>query len=168
LQKAGSLPFPFLFFVFVVSLFSGYCTGFIMKKPDRVATFRGRFLGISFLTGIQVINGLIHTFFGLVLVLGTYISMVTSSNVTSVFNFYTLIYGILTLLFTYLLWNCKRLGWIGTAAVALFVIIADSLTVLDLLTFLGIIKTAAILEIPYSLVTVLYLIQTQVRTKYGI
>jgi hypothetical protein len=139
LQKAGSLPFPFLFFVFVVSLFSGYCTGFIMKKPDRVATFRGRFLGISFLTGIQVING-----------------------------FYTLIYGILTLLFTYLLWNCKRLGWIGTAAVALFVIIADSLTVLDLLTFLGIIKTAAILEIPYSLVTVLYLIQTQVRTKYGI
>ena len=139
-----------------------------MKKPDRAVTYRGRFLGIGILTGIQVINGLIHTFFGLVLVLGTYISMAVSSNATSVFSFYTLIYGILTLFFTYLLWNGKRLGWIGTIVVALFVIIADSLTVIDLLTFLGIIKTAAIVEIPYSLVSVLYLIQNHVRTKYGI
>ena len=133
-----------------------------------VVTFSGRFLGIGVLTTIQVINGLIHTFFGSVLVLGTFISVAASLNAPSVFRFYTLIYGILTLLFTCLLCKGKRLGWIGTVAVALFVIIADSLTVLDLLTFLGIIKTAAILEIPYSLVTVLYLIQTHVRTKYGI
>jgi uncharacterized membrane protein (DUF2068 family) len=139
-----------------------------MKRPDRVVTFRGRFLGIGVLAAIQVINGLIHTFFGLLLVLGTYMSMADSSNAPSVFSFYTLIYGILTLLFTYLLWKDKRSGWIGTVAVALFVILADSLTVLDLLTFLGIIKTAAIVEIPYSLVTVLYLIQNHVRTKYGI
>ncbi len=135
-----------------------------MKKPDRVVTFRGRFLGIGVLVAIQVINGLIHTFFGLVLVLGSYVSITSSS----VFSFYTLIYGILTLLFNYLLWKGKRLGWIGTVAVSLFVIIADALAVLDLLTFLGIIKTAAIVEIPYSLVTVLYLIQNHVRTKYGI
>jgi hypothetical protein len=139
-----------------------------MKRPDRVVTFRGRFLGIGILVAIQVINGLIHTFFGLVLVLGNYISTAASSNSPSVFSFYTLIYGILTLLFTYLLWKGKSLGWIGTVAVALFVIIADSLTVIDLLTFLGIIKTAAILEIPYSLLTVLYLIQSHVRTKYSI
>ena len=139
-----------------------------MKKPDMVVSFSGRFLGIGVLTAIQVINGLIHTFFGSVLVLGTFISVAASLNAPSVFRFYTLIYGILTLLFTCLLCKGKRLGWIGTVAVALFVIIADSLTVLDLLTFLGIIKTAAILEIPYSLVTVLYLIQTHVRTKYGI
>jgi uncharacterized membrane protein (DUF2068 family) len=138
-----------------------------MKKPDRVVTFRGRFLGIGVLVAIQVINGLIHTFFGLVLVLGSYVSFVSASTAL-VFSFYTLIYGVLTLLFTYLLWKCKRSGWIGTVAVAVFVIIADSLTVLDLLTFLGIVKTAAILEIPYSLVTVLYLIQRHVRTKYGI
>lgn len=139
-----------------------------MKNPDMVVTFRGRFLGIGVLTVIQVINGLIHTFFGLVLVLGTFISVTASLNAPSVFMFYTLIYGILTLLFTCLLWKGERTGWIGTVAVALFVIIADSLTVLELLTFLGIIKTAAILEIPYSLITVLYLIQTHVRTKYGI
>ena len=139
-----------------------------MKKPDRVVTFRGRFLGIGVLVAIQVINGLIHTFFGLVLVLGSYVPFASASNAASVFSFYTLVYGILTLLFTYLLWNGKRLGWIGSVAVAVFVIIADALTVVDLLTFLGIVKTAAILEIPYSLVTVLYLIQSHVRTKYGI
>ena len=138
-----------------------------MKKTDRVVTFRGSFLGIVALTIIQVINGLIHTFFGLVLLLGTSISM-TSSNFPLVFSFYTLIYGILTLLFTFLLWKGKGLGWIGTVVVALFVILADSLTVLDLLTFLGIIKIAAIVEIPYSLATVLYLIQNHVRIKYGI
>ena len=138
-----------------------------MNEPDRVVTFRGRFLGIGVLVAIQVINGLIHTFFGLLLVLGNYVPT-ASSTAPSVFSFYTLIYGILTLLFTYLLWKGKRLGWIGTVAVALFVIIADTLTVIDLLTFLGIIKTAAILEIPYSLVTVLYLIQNHVRKKYGI
>ena len=125
-------------------------------------------MGIGVLVAIQVINGLIHTFFGLVLVLGSYVPFAFSSNALSVFSFYTLVYGILTLIFTYWLWNGKRLGWIGTVAVALFVIIADVLTVLDLLTFLGIIKTAAIGEIPYSLVTVLYLIQNHVRTKYGI
>ena len=139
-----------------------------MKKPDRVVTFRGRFLGIGFLTAIQVINGLIHTFFGLVLVLGTDISVAESSNVPSVFSFYTLIYGLLTLIFSYLLWKGKRLGWLGTVAVAVFVILADTLTVVDLLTFFGIIKTAAIVEIPYSLVTVLYFLQIHVRQKYFI
>ena len=138
-----------------------------MKKPDRVVTFRGRFLGIGVLVAVQVINGLIHTFFGLLLVLGSYVSSVSPSTAL-VFSLYTLIYGLLTLLFTYLLWKGKRSGWIGTVAVAVFVIIADSLTVIDLLTFLGIVKTASILEIPYSLVTVLYLIQHHVRTKYGI
>lgn len=136
-------------------------------KTDKVVTFKGRFLGVGVLVAIQVINGLIHTFFGLLLVLRSYISM-TSLNASSVFSFYTLIYGILTLLFTYLLWKGKRLGWIGTVAISLFVIIADSLTLLDLLTFLDIIKTVAILEIPYSLVTVLYLLQKHVMTKYGI
>lgn len=136
-------------------------------KTDKVVTFKGRFLGVGVLVAIQVINGLIHTFFGLLLVLRSYISM-TSLNASSVFSFYTLIYGILTLLFTYLVWKGKRLGWIGTVAISLFVIIADSLTLLDLLTFLDIIKTVAILEIPYSLVTVLYLLQKHVMTKNGI
>ena len=139
-----------------------------MKKSDKVVTLRGRSLGISILVGIQVINGLIHTFFGLALVLGSYIPMASSSSAPSIFSFYTFTYGILTIFFTYLLWKGKRLGWIGTIAISLFVIIADTLTIFDLLTFLGIIKTAGIGEIPYSLIIVIYLIQNHVRSKYGI
>ena len=138
-----------------------------MKRPSQVITFRGRFLGITILVFIQFINGIIHTFSGFALLLGSYIPIAPSSIAPLIFNYYTLAYGGLTVFFTYLLWGGKRLGWIGTVTVALFVIIADALTVIDLLTFLGIVKTAAILEIPYSLVTVLYLIQNHIRSKYG-
>ena len=58
-----------------------------MNKSDKVVTFRGRFLGIVVLVGIQVMNGLIHTFSGLVLVLGTYIPMASSSNAPLFFGF---------------------------------------------------------------------------------
>ena len=139
-----------------------------MHKSDKVVTFRGRFLGIAVLVGIQVINGLIHTFSGLVLVLGSGIPMASSSNSLVIFSFYTLTYGLLTIFFTYLLWNGKKMGWIGTIAVSFFVIIADTLTIFDLLTFLGIIKTAGIGEIPYCLVTIIYLTQKHVRSKYNI
>ena len=147
-----------------------YCLNvhFIMKKSDNVVTYRGRFLGIAVLVGIHAINGLIHTFSGLALILGSYIPMASSSNAPSIFSFYTLTYGILTIFFTYLLWKGKRLGWIGTVAVSLFIIIADTLTIFDLLTFLGIIKTAGIGEIPYSLIIILYLLQNHVRSKYNI
>ena len=139
-----------------------------MNKPDKDVTFKGRFLGIAVLTGLQSINGIIHAFFGFVLLLGSYVPFASSSNTPLIFSFYTLIYGLLTILFTYMIWKGKRLGWIGTVAVALFVIIADTLTVFDLLTFLGIVKTAAIGEIPYSLLTIIYLIQNHVRSKFNI
>ena len=139
-----------------------------MNKSDKVVTFRGRFLGIAVLVGIQVINGLIHTFSGLVLVLGTYIPMASSSNAISIFSYYTLIYGILTIFFTYLLWKGKRLGWIGSVGTLSFVIIVDILTIFDLITFLGVIKTAGIGEIPYCLVIIIYLIQDHVRSKYNL
>jgi len=35
-----------------------------MNKSDNVPTFRGHFLGIAALVGTQIINGLIHTFYG--------------------------------------------------------------------------------------------------------
>lgn len=140
----------------------------VMKRPTTAVTFRGRFLGIAVLVVIQLINGIIHTFSGLALLLGSYILMASSSNAPSIFSFYTLTYGILTIVFTYLLWKGKRLGWIGTVAVSSFVIIADILTIFDLITFLGVVKTAGIGEIPYCLVIIIYLIQTHVRSKYSI
>ena len=140
----------------------------VMERTSKIVTFRGRFLGIAVLVVIQLINGLIHAFSGLALLLEHYIPMAASSNAPSIFSFYTLTYGILTIIFTYLLWKGKRLGWIGTVAVSLFVIIADTLTIFDLLIFLGIIKTAGIGEIPYCLIIIVYLIQDHVRSKYNI
>ena len=139
-----------------------------MKRTEKVVTFKGRFFGIAVLVVIQLINGIIHTFSGLALLLGSYIPMASSSNAPSIFSFYTLTYGILTIVFTYLLWKGKRLGWIGTVAVSSFVIIADILTIFDLITFLGVVKTAGIGEIPYCIVIIIYLIQTHVRSKYSI
>ena len=140
----------------------------VMKPSSKVITFKGRFLGITFLVVIQFINGIIHTFSGLALFLGGYIPVASSSMEPLIFSFYTLIYGLMSVFFTYLLWNGKRLGWIGTVAISLFVIIADILTVFDLLTFLGIIKTAAIGEVPYSALIIIYLLQKHVRLKYEI
>ena len=139
-----------------------------MYKPKICVTYRGRSFGIIVLTLIQAINGLIHTFSGLALLFGSYIPMASSSSTPSIFSFYTLFYGTLTILFTYLLWKGKRLGWIGTVAVSLLVISADILTILDLITVLGIIKTAGIGEIPYCIIIILYLIQNHVRQKFNI
>jgi hypothetical protein len=149
----------------------------LLDKSGKVSTFRGRFLGIAVLAGIQVINGLIHTFSGLALVLGSY-SPTASSNARLIFGVYNLIYGLLTIFFTHLLWKGKRSGWIGTVAVSLFVIIEDTLTVLNLLNVPDILKTAIFGEIPYSacmharslahLLITIYLLQKHVRSKYEI
>ncbi len=137
-------------------------------KTEKNVTFKGRFLGVVFLVVVQLINGFIHTYFGFALLLGSIVPVASSTNSPVIFSSYTLIYGLLTIFFTYLFWKGKRLGWIGTVAISLFVIIADTLTVFNLLIFLGIIKTAAIGEIPYSLIIIIYLIQNHIRSKYDI
>jgi hypothetical protein len=150
---------------------------FIMDSLGRVPTFRGRFLGVSVLVGVQVVNGLIHVFSGLVLVLGSYVA-VASSSAALFFGVYNLVYGVLTVFFTYLFWEGKRLGWVGTVAVSLFVIIEDVLAVLNLLDVPSILEAAVFGEIPYGacmiarslmhLLITIYLLQNHVRTKYGI
>lgn len=130
---------------------------------SKPITYRGRYLGLSVLVIVQIINGLIHSISGLVLILGSNIPLASSTNEPLVFSFYTLTFGILTIFFTVLLWKGKRLGWIGTILISFFVIVADTLTILDLMTFLGIIKTAGIGEIPYCMVIIFYLIQNHIR-----
>ena len=134
---------------------------------SKPITYRGRYLGLSVLVIIQIINGLIHTISGLVLILGSRIPMTSSTNEPLVFSIYTLTFGILTIFFTVLLWKGKRWGWIGTILISFFVIIADTLTILDLVTFLGIIKTAGIGEIPYCMVIIFYLIQNHIISEYN-
>jgi hypothetical protein len=135
-------------------------------KQSGFPSIRGRFLGVVILVGIQLLVGLIHVFFGLVMFSGNL--SISFISTPMIYSMYTLVYGGLTFVFTCLLWLGKRLGWIGTIVVSLFVIVADTLTVLDLFTGLGIPATAALGEIPFSTLIIAYLIQRHVRTKYSV
>ena len=140
-----------------------------MKRSTTDITFRGRFLGITVLVVVQFIVGIIHVIFGFALLSGSF-SVASYSMIPMMYTFYTLSYGLLTLFFTYLIWLGKRSGWIGTVAVSLFVIIVDILAILDLSNVLGIPapNVAAIGEIPFGILILVYLLQYHVRSKYGI
>jgi len=138
-----------------------------MESPLKVPTFKHRFLGIAVLVIVQFIIGVIHVAFGFAMLSGNF-SAVALSEAPSVYSVYTFVYGFLTLLFTYFVWVGKRLGWIGTVAVSSFVILADALTVVGLLSVLGIPKFAALGEIPFSIMVIAYLLQSHVKAKYSI
>ncbi len=134
------------------------------KKPPTI-TYKGRSLGIVILTVAQLIIGAIHVFFGFLLLAFENLSFIQS---TLIYDFYTIIFSVLTIVFTIFIWNGKKLGWIGTVAVALFVIIVDSLTLLNLPSIPGIPKFAGFGEITYSVLVVGYLLQVSFRRKYFI
>jgi len=140
-----------------------------MKRPSNVGTFKGRFLGISVLVFVQLIVGFIHVIYGSAMLSGNF-SVATYSMLPMVYTVYTLAYGLSTLFFAYLIWTGKRSGWIGTVTVSLFVIIVDILAVVGLPNILGIPipKVAAIGEIPFSVLVLMYLLQHHVRSKYNI
>jgi hypothetical protein len=138
-----------------------------MERPSSVPFFKGRFLGVAVLVTVQLIIGFIHLVFGFSM-LSDNLTATALSFTPLAYGIYTSAYGLLTLLFTYLIWTGERLGWIGTVAVSLFVIFADSLTVLGLTNILGIPKFAAVGEIPFSILVLAYLLQTHVRSKYSI
>jgi len=138
-----------------------------MESPRKIPTFKGRFLGIAVLVVVQLIIGFIHVIFGLVMLSGSF-SIAAFSVTPLIYSIYTSAYGLLTLLFTYLVWANKRLGWIGSVAISSFVILADTLTVLDVLSVLGIPKLAAFGEIPFSVMVIAYLLQPHLRSEYSI
>jgi len=77
-------------------------------------------------------------------------------------------YVLLTLLLTYLIWTDKNFGWIGTIAISSFVILAYTLSVLDLLVVLGIPKLVDFGEILFSVMVIAYLLKPHRRYEYGI
>jgi hypothetical protein len=132
------------------------------KRNPVTFTYKGRSLGIVVLTAAQLFIGVIHVFYGALLIaFGTSILQATEA-----YDVYTLVFGLSVLVFTVFIWQGKKVGWIGTVAVSLFVIVADALTVLNLPSIPGIPKFAAATEIAYSLLVVLYLLQNGVRKKY--
>ena len=140
-----------------------------MKKSKKDVTFKGRYLGILFLVIVQFLIGIIHTIFGVVLLTSNFL-LNSYSMISTIYAVYTLVYGSLTLVFTYLLWMNKRLGWIGTVGLSIFVIVVDTLAVLDLTNFLHIPAPifAGSGEITYSLLIIIYLIQDHIKLKYEI
>ena len=140
-----------------------------MKSSKTIVMYKNRFLGILFLVIIQLIVGFTHIFFGLALISGIF-SFNSYSIAPTIYMVYTLVYGLLTAFFTYLIWKRKRLGWIGTVAISIFVILVDSLALFDLTNILSIPapKFAAIGEIPFSILVLAYLLQNHVRLKYNI
>jgi hypothetical protein len=139
-----------------------------MSNVNNVFTYRGRSLGIIILTAAQLLVGVIHVFFGLWLLIAGSLADSASAQSPLIYSVYTLVFGLLTLVFAVGIWLSTSWGWIGTFAVSLFVIVADALTLLNLPSIPGIPPSAAGVEIIYSLLVLLYLSQTHVRIKYHI
>ncbi len=133
------------------------------QKQPPIITYKGRRIGIVILVVSQLIIGAIHAFFGLLLLVYENFSFLPT---TAFYDINTFIFGLLALVFAVFIWQDKKIGWIGTIAVSLFVIAADSLTLLDLPSIPGIPKFAGFTEIAYSVLVVGYLLQTRIRRKY--
>ena len=82
------------------------------------------------------------------------------------YDIYTLVFGLLALILALFIWQGRKIGWIGTILVSLFVIVIDALTLLNLPSIPGVPKLPAFAEITYSLLIVLYLIQPHVSKKF--
>ena len=133
-----------------------------MSNKHNPITYKGRSLGIIVLTAAQLLIGAIHVFFGLLLL--TFEPSLMQAPVA--YDVYTVVFGVLVLFFAVFIWQGKKAGWIGTVAVSLFVIAADTLTVLDLPSIPGIPKSAALTEIAYSILVIIYLSAGHVRKKF--
>lgn len=134
-----------------------------MTQKPEFPTFYGKSLGIIALTAAQFLIGIIHVFFGLWLLTS---EITAGSQATIPYDVYTVVFGVLTLLFAWLIWQGKKLGWIGTITISLFVTVADALTLLDLPSIPGIPKFAGPLEIAYSVLIICYLFSPHIRRKF--
>jgi hypothetical protein len=135
-------------------------------------TYRSRNIGIVALVAAQVLVGFIHVVFGFWMLsaprLEPFAGIVGSSSTSDIYSVYTIVFGLLTLIFSAGLWLEKLWSWVGTFAVLVFVVVADSLTLLDLPSVPGIPKFAGFGEITYSIFVIVYLLQRHVRAKYKI
>jgi len=143
-----------------------------MNEAVSPLEYKGRALGIVALVASQVLIGFVHVLFGFWLLVASrgapFVSVVGMTSASGIYSVYTSIFGFLTLLFAVPLWLQKRWGWVGTFAVLVFVVVADSLTLLDLPSIPGIPKFAGFGEITYSILVMVYLLQAHIRAKYKI
>jgi hypothetical protein len=135
-------------------------------RPQLPPTFKGRTLGITTLTILQLLIGAVHVFFGFWLLTANTIKVPFSDmESNTIYNVYTVMFGFAAAILASGIWVQKGWGSHGTIVLSLFVITADSLAVLNLPSIPGIPKFAAGTEILYSLIIIVYLLQTKVRIK---
>jgi len=118
------------------------------------ASFKGRYPGVFVLAILQFLGGAIHVAIGL--------GLTFAMSGEMVYNVYTFLYGVFSIIFAYGLWAGKKSGWLGTIIVSLFVIVVDVSAVLGVSLIAGVPRTAALGEIVYSLVVLLYLFQPKI------
>jgi hypothetical protein len=121
------------------------------KYPD---SFKGRYPGVFVLVILQFLVGSIHAAIGLGLV------FVASGELG--YNVYTLLYGVVAIIFTYGLWSGKKSGYLGTIIVSILVIVVYVSAFLGLSLIAGVPRAAALGEIMYSLVVMAYLFQPKI------
>jgi hypothetical protein len=134
-----------------------------MNAP--LPTFRGRTLGISAVTALQILIGAVHIFFGFLLLASTQMLVGFSETPGVIYDVYTIAFGFATAVFAVGIWFYKRWGTLGTILTSLFVTIADLLTLLNLPSVPGIPKFAALTEIVYSVFIIFYLLQAKTKTE---
>jgi uncharacterized membrane protein (DUF2068 family) len=137
-----------------------------MSNTRQPISYRGRSLGIVTLTIAQSLIGAIHVFSGLWLLTASTMIDFVSAQPSLIYSVYTLVFGLLTLIFASGIWLERKWGWIGTIAVSMFVVVADALTLAGLPSIPGIPSSAAAAETAYSLIVVLYLSIPHVRIKF--
>ena len=125
-----------------------------MSEFKYPASFKGRYPGVFVLAILQFLGGAIHVPIGL--------GLTFAMSGEMVYNVYTFLYGVFSIIFAYGLWAGKKLGWLGTIIVSLFVIVVDVSAVLGVSLIAGVPRTAALGEIVYSLVVLLYLFQPKI------
>jgi hypothetical protein len=140
-----------------------------VSRTHVFPTYKGRILGIVVLAVAQFTIGVIHVFFGFLLLFASpSTAFILSAQLPEIYSIYTLAFGLLTLIFTYGIWLRGSWGWNGTVGVSIFVIVADALALLNLPSIPDIPKLATATEIIYSLIVLLYLSQTHVRAAYKV
>lgn len=124
----------------------------------------GRTIGRVVLVGLQLLIGVIHLFAGLLLLAYEDFSALPA---TAAYDVYTVLFGVLVVVFAYGLWLGRRWGLVGTVAVLVFVIIADSTTVIGLPVVAGTPAGTAAVEITYSVILIGYLLWGKVRRQFA-
>ena len=120
---------------------------------------KGRSLGLFILVTVQILIGVIHALFGFWLISDSNTALLSGLKSEVIYSVYTVLFGLLTMIFASGLWLNRSWGWIGTVATGAFVSIADTLTLLNLPSVPGIPKSACLFEISYSIIVIAYLLR---------